>query len=308
MTGLTARRPDLLPSLAVAVASLLWGLFWIPMRILGEEGLEGGWPGLSVFALGTAFLLPALLVRRRFARYGFGLLVTGLATGAAFALYSTSLLLTEVVRVLLLFYLTPVWSTLLGLVLLHERLTVARSLALLLGIAGLMVVLGADQGFPLPRNLGDWLALLSGVSWAYGSLRLYREHGTPLYEHCFFFVAGAAVVSAVVVVLPLPGVGSLPAAPVAAAVAPPLALFVLLLVLPVIFLTLGGARRLSPGRVGLLLMGEAVVGIASAAVLTDEPFGLRELLGTLLVLSAAGIEVLRPPPRRQEAPSLDAVS
>jgi len=36
---------------------------------------------------------------------------------------------------------------------------------------------------------------------------------------------------------------------------------------------------MDPGRLGVLLQMEAVVGIGSAAVLTDEPFGLVELLG-----------------------------
>ncbi len=304
MTGVLQRRPDLLPSLAVGLASLLWGLFWLPLRYLSELGLEGGWPGLAIFALGTAFLLPGALIRRRLPGLGLGLAVTGLTAGSAFALYATSLLLTEVVRVLLLFYLTPVWSTLLGFLLLRERVTLARAAALVLGIAGMMVVLGVDQGFPMPRNLGDWLALLSGLTWAYGSLRLYREDTTPLYEHSFAFMAGAGSVSALVVCLPLAGVGAVPGAAVVQAVTAPLVLFVLLLILPVVFITLGGARKLSPGRVGLLLMGEAVVGIASAALLTDEPFGLRELIGTLLVLSAAAVEVVQPPgslPAEQEA-------
>ncbi|MEE9125974.1 MAG: DMT family transporter [Planctomycetota bacterium] len=295
MTGVLQRRPDLLPSLAVGLASLLWGLFWLPMRTLGDLGLEGGWPGLAVFALSTAFLLPGALIRRRLPGLGLGLAVTGLMTGAAFALYATSLLLTEVVRVLLLFYLTPVWSTLLGCLLLGERVSRARAAALVLGIAGLMVVLGVDQGFPMPRGLGDWLALLSGLAWAYGSLRLFREDTTPLYEHGFAFMAGAGLVSALVVCLPLAGVGAVPGVTVVQAVTPPLALFVVLLFLPVVFITLSGVRKLSPGRVGLLLMGEAVVGIASAALLTDEPFGLREMIGTLLVLSAAGVEVIQPP-------------
>ena len=76
MTGLLQRRPDLLPSLTVGLASLLWGLFWLPMRTLGDLGLEGGWPGLAVFALSTAFLLPGALIRRRLPGLGLGLAVT----------------------------------------------------------------------------------------------------------------------------------------------------------------------------------------------------------------------------------------
>jgi len=53
------------------------------------------------------------------------------------------------------------------------------------------------------------------------------------------------------------------------------------------------ATLLSPGRVGMLLMVEVIVGMASAAILTDEQFGLRELSGTVLIISAGVVEVLR---------------
>ena len=52
------------------------------------------------------------------------------------------------------------------------------------------------------------------------------------------------------------------------------------------------AQHLDPGRLGILLQLEAIVGIASAAVLTDEPFGLVESLGTLLVIAAGVADVV----------------
>jgi drug/metabolite transporter (DMT)-like permease len=297
MSGLLERRPDLLPSFGVAAASVLWGLFWLPLRYLDERGLVGAWPGLALFAVSSVLLLPVAALRwRRLAAGGPGLLLTGLITGAAFTFYATGLLLTEVVRVLLLFYLTPVWSTLLGFFLLRERITLARSAALFLGIAGMTVVLGLGETLPLPRNIGDWMALVSGFLWSYGTLRIYREDGIAAFEQSFVFVAGACLVSAVTVFLPLSGVGAAPAWPVVQATAVPLLLVVLVLVLPVVLLTLWGARRLSPARVGLLLMGEVAVGVASAAILTDEPFGPREILGTILVLAAAGVEVVQRQP------------
>lgn len=298
MTSLLQRRPDLVASLAVAVASVLWGLYWIPVRYLGAAGLPGGWPGLALFGVAALLMLPGIWLRReRLLRAGIGLALTGLMTGAGFSLYSASLLLTDVVRVLLLFYLTPVWSTLLGALLLGERITLARAAALMLGISGLLVVLGADQGIPLPRDWGDWLALASGIFWAYGSLRLFRETETAAYEQVFGFFAGGALVSGLVVCLPIAALGIAPDPQLLLATAPQIGLIALLFLLPTGMLTLGGARHLSPGRVGILLMGEAVVGIASAALLTDEPFGPREMLGTVLVLGAAGVELLQKQPR-----------
>jgi hypothetical protein len=46
-------------------------------------------------------------------------------------------------------------------------------------------------------------------------------------------------------------------------------------------------------------MTEAIVGIGSAAWLTDEPFGLQEMTGTALIVSAAVVEVVR----RQDPPN-----
>ncbi len=68
---------------------------------------------------------------------------------------------------------------------------------------------------------------------------------------------------------------------------------VALSMLPICYLTIWPATLLSPGRVGMLLMVEVFVGVASAAILTDEQFGLRELAGTMLIISAGVVEVLR---------------
>lgn len=58
----------------------------------------------------------------------------------------------------------------------------------------------------------------------------------------------------------------------------------------VLWLTLFGGSRLPPGRVAVLLMLEVVIGIVSATWLTDEPFGLREAIGTVFVVGACGSE------------------
>lgn len=294
MIGLFRDRPDLLPSLGVAFASLIWGLYWIPIRYLESQGLEGIWPSLGTFALCAVILLPVTALRwRHLVRGGTGLALTGVTIGAAFAAYTVSLLLTEVVRALLLFYLTPAWGTLLGIALLNERLTAARCLALALGMSGLMVILAVDQGIPLPRNAGDWLALLSGLGWAYGSLRIFRAREIAAHEQSFAFVAGGLVISVVVAGLPADLTGALPDGDVVSRVAWPMVLVVVFMLLPIFYLTIIGAKFLTPARIGILLMGEVVVGVASAAILTDEPFGLREAIGTLLVLGAAGAEVMQ---------------
>ena len=292
MNGLLQRRPVLLPSMGVAISGALWGLFWIPVRAIDDAGIRGGWATLTFNIIAIALLLPVAIIRwRRFAAGGRLLLTTGLLTGAAFTFYAASLLFTEVVRALLLFYLTPVWSTLLGRVLLDERITRSRVVALVLGVAGLLVLFGFDGGLPWPRNAGDWLALISGIAWAYGSLRIYRDQQIGAFESVFtFFIAGTLVALAVIA-LPLEGNALPPTFEALRLVAVWLPITVSLLVLPSVFLIIWGAGTLSPGRLGILLMLEIVVGIVSAALWAGEPFGARELASTLLIFGAGLVEV-----------------
>ncbi len=74
----------------------------------------------------------------------------------------------------------------------------------------------------------------------------------------------------------------------------------LALFLPTSIALVWGVQRVDPGRVGILLMIELVVGAASAAVWTAEPFGLREAVGALMIVGAGLVEVLG---RQRERPA-----
>lgn len=279
-------------SIALLIGGAMWGLYWIPVRMLVERGLPGPWAGAVLYLGALAVLLPfamrdraALIASWRF------LAVGGLLTGAAFSLWTTSLAYTDVLRAILLFYLTPVWGTLLGLAFLGERLTLRRALGLLLGLGGLTVVLGTDGALPWPRNGGDWLALASGIAWAVGTMRLYQGEVQAPVAQGFAFLAGALVVAGLSATL----LGTTTGETVTLGTVTgylPFALVAAAYMLPMVFLTLWPASVLSPGRVGLLLMSEVVVGVVSAAILTGEPFGWREAVGTALIVGAAISEVV----------------
>lgn len=280
------------PILVVIFASSLWGLFWLPLRGFEEMGLAAGWATLSQLVTPALFLVPLALWRAVGGRAtGLGQAGTGLLIGGAFALYAESLLLTEVARALILFYVTPVWSTLLELTVMKRRVTGPRALALVLGLGGLLVILGGKTGLPLPRNPGDVMALLSGMLWAVGSMRIRQSPDRGTFEHLFSFFVYGSLVALGLALLPIEALGSPPAWSELAALAPWLVLAAVGYLIPLMCGILWGAAHMDPGRLGILLQLEAIVGIASAAVLTDEPFGLIESLGTLLVIGAGVAEV-----------------
>jgi drug/metabolite transporter (DMT)-like permease len=218
--------------------------------------------------------------------------VNGLLLGTAFSLYTIALVMTDVIHAILLFYLTPVWSTLGCWLILSERLSLARILSILLGFGGMALILGSGAGLPLPRNAGDWVALASGLLWSAGGVRSYARPAAniPLPVFCF---AGGGLASAAVIL------------GVAATVAPALAAsrdllaqlhwvvaLALIMFVPPNFLVLWASQRIDPGRVGILLMSEVLTGAISAALLSGEPFGAREAAGTTLIIAAGLTEVL----------------
>ncbi len=280
-------------SIALVCGGMLWGLYWIPVRFFVEMGLNGAWPGIAMYISALVVLVPVLWrARSALAREWRGLVFSGMFTGAAFSLFSISLVYTDVVRSILLFYLTPIWGTVLGIVFLGERLGAFRLLGLLCGIGGLVVVLGGEQSIPRPRNTGDWLALVSGMTWAVGTLGLYRTSAVPVSGQVFAFLVGALILSLISLLFGAGSLGSGDAIEVIRGALPYAALSVLYTI-PMIFLTIWPSTLLTPARVGLLLMSEVVVGLISAALLSGEPFGLREFVGASLIVSAAFLEIVR---------------
>jgi drug/metabolite transporter (DMT)-like permease len=285
-------RDQLLPSLAVGLSGAMWGLYWMPARWLGGHGIDGLWQAAMLFSLALLAMVPIAVWRWREIRaIGPELLLTGLFTGAAFTLYTASLLLTDVVRALLLFYITPVWSTLLSIILRREIPSALRLLALVLAIGGLLTVLDYASGLPLPRNAGDWLSLIGGMMFAYGSFRNFENEAPSLNGSVLGFNVGGLLGAVLMIALPLEAAGAVPPVEGVRAVASQLAVLALLLFLPTTYLIMWGTHRVDPARVGMLLMVEIVVGVATAAAFADEPFGLREAAGAALILSAGVVDV-----------------
>jgi drug/metabolite transporter (DMT)-like permease len=283
------------PAIAVTLAGAAWGAYWIPLRHMETAGLAGAWASIGAVLSATLVLLPFLPLRwARLKSGGWDLLLTGLMSGASFILYTNSLLLTEVVTSMLLFYLTPIWSTVLARLVLGQPITVIRYLTIALGFAGLAIVLGSESWLPVPRNLGDWMALVSGLTWAYVSVAMRRRVDVAPYENVFVFCIGGLITALLIpaVVMPIDLVSTAPVVADAPRFLPWMLLLGGLLWVPAQFALFWGVARLDPGRVGILLMAEVVVGAATAAILTDEPFGWRQILGGGLIVGAGFIDTL----------------
>jgi drug/metabolite transporter (DMT)-like permease len=284
-------KTETLAKLACAFSGLVWGLFWIPIRALADVGITGVWATLVFYAVPFALVLPFLFWRWKATIAG-GLWLQILSSTAAvgLVLYSIAMLYTDVVRAMLLFYLTPLWSTLLARVFLGEPITRLRWVAMTLGLAGMLVIFRADTGVLLPERTGDWMALASGFLWSVTSVLLRADKGTAAIDLSIQNFLWSGVVALAFVLIAQPNFSSSPPLSTYLAQLPWLIPVIVIVVMSGVYSTMWGAPKLNPGVVGLLFMTEISVGAVTAAIWSGDPFGWREVLGIVLITAAGVLE------------------
>src|SRR5512139_2408364 len=152
---------------SLVYAATLWGLVWYPYRLLDQAGVGG------IASAFFSYAIPLLLLgwlHGRALRTARGhwrwLAALGLAAGWTNVAYVLAVLEGEVVRVLLLFYLSPLWRVLFSRFLLHEKLNRAGWAVMALAAGGALAMLWQPGDWPLPANRAEWLALSAGVMFA----------------------------------------------------------------------------------------------------------------------------------------------
>lgn len=271
--------------------ALLWGLFWWPLKALAGAGLHGSFIQMAAYGLPALALLPwAWASRTAWQRRLAPLLLIALLGGWANASFASALTYGSVVRVMLLFYLAPVWTIVAARLVLAEPITPLRLTALALAMAGLGFTLGGPQVFAEPLGAVDLLALSSGVAFALNNVAIRHANDLPEGVRAVAVLAGCALISAGFMVQ----AGETTPLLEAEAALWLLALG-LLWVLPGTLATYYGVARLEAGKAAILLLAELVVGVVSAVLIGGEGIGLKEAVGGALILTAAVLEARTEP-------------
>lgn len=273
------------------ISSVGWGLTWLPTKGIHQMGLDAEYLVLIAFASASILLSPFLFLQRQswrgHVRY---LLLIGLFGGLANLTFQLAIVHGNVVRVMILFYLLPVWSVLGGWYVLKEKPDWLRIVAMLISLTGAMLILQVDSSTFAGLDWVDVLAILSGVTFALNNILFRKTAAQPLVSKVSAVFLGCAILMGAYLLFasvsrPVPDNLS----PVYAAV------YGIGYLSLITFGTQWGVTQLEAGRAALIIVMELVVAVVSVALLTDITLSLREIMGGILVISAAVIEGWREP-------------
>ncbi|MGZ5078871.1 MAG: DMT family transporter [Usitatibacter sp.] len=274
------------PAWALLAGATLWGVLWYPYRLLAQAGIDGIWS--TLFTYGFALVAGVALFPRHAAslrRLPPLAFLMGLAIGWSNLAYVLGVLEGEVMRVLLLFYLAPLWTVPLARLVLGERLDRFGLIVMGLALTGAMTMLWhPGLGFPWPAARAEWLGLAAGLLFALGNVLVRRLDTMTDAAKSIVIWAGVSVAALV----HLPG-SRLPAqsAWLAALDQWPLIAGIGIALVAMGLALQYGLSRTAANRAIVVLLFELVVAAIAAYLLTYERLRPQDWIGGALIVAAS---------------------
>jgi drug/metabolite transporter (DMT)-like permease len=271
------------PPLALLAGAIVWGLIWYPYRLLEQSQISGA--AASLITYGLALTLGLVFFHRVQWRHGRLVLVwIALTAGWTNLGYILATLHGEVMRVLLLFYLAPLWTVIFSRVLLNETLNATGALVIALSLSGAMVMLWQPAALPLPENAAEWIGLSAGFTFALSNVLARKAH-----EHDAKTKSLAVFIGVAALALPIVLAEGASAEPLAAAsvrvwgllIGVGFAVFVINVVVQY------GLAHTTANRAIVILLFEVVVAAIAAYLLAGETMELREWVGGAMIAVAS---------------------
>jgi drug/metabolite transporter (DMT)-like permease len=274
--------------LLVLLLAVIWGVNWPAIRAAVTDLSPWTFRTICLVA-GTVTLFSLSLARgariavprpERWPLIGVGLL--NVTAWHMFSAYGLTMI--EAGRGVILGFTFPLWSVLLGAIVLRERITAGRALALLLGFGAMALLLGAEFGKVGRSPLGGLFLVASAVSWA-GATVLMKSRdwsiGSGELAAWQLAIGGIPVVIGTLLVDTVPDFSRVSVAGwvgliYSSAVAVAFGQWIWFRIL-----------RIMPSAVASIsTLAIPVVGVFSSGLLLGEPIGWREVTALGLVLAA----------------------
>ncbi|GAB6070649.1 hypothetical protein JCM30760_17460 [Thiomicrorhabdus hydrogeniphila] len=271
----------------LAMASLLWGLAWLPLKYMEELGFSGVPITLFVYLVMFVVFIPFVYkFRAEIIKSWPVLLGVALFGGGAQLAFNTSMIYGDVIRTMVLFYMVPLWGVIGGRIFLGEKITPLRWFGMGLSVVGAFLVVGGMNAFVSPPSWLDALALLSGFLFAMNNIVFRASPKVPVMLMLPFMFLGSVLLAFLVVIqqqeVLIPNVS--------------VNAWLVLLGYGAIWMVLANlgtqwaVTKMESGKSSIILILELITAVVSASIILGETLQGLELLGGGFILFAAFLE------------------
>jgi drug/metabolite transporter (DMT)-like permease len=289
-----------MPVIVLFISSIGWGLTWLPLKYLSGLGMEGLQLVLIAFGAAAIVLMPLSYrqLNKWQGNYRF-LMLIALFGGFANLSFQTAIYHGDVIRVMILFYLLPVWSVLGGRIFLGEHIDHKRMLAVAAALLGAFFILGGPKIFNSQPHWIDLLAIASGLSFALNNIVFRYSEQLPLTGKVNAVFLGCALLVLAYLLVSKDVSSILSTDNILLTVA-----YGIFWIMLITFGTQWGVEQLEAGRASIIIIMELVAAVLSAAIILGETLEGMELIGGLMILAAALTETFRADPDNDPVPGI----
>ena len=166
--------------LLVLLLGVVWGVNWPAIRVSVLE-IEPWTFRTICLGAGASTLVVVALARQQSLRVPraeiLPLIAVGLLNVTAYHMLTAyGLTKMDAGRGTILTFTFPLWSVLLGTIVLRERITTGRFAALLLGLSAMVLLIGPDFGAMGQSPVGALLLIAAAIAWACATLVMKSRH------------------------------------------------------------------------------------------------------------------------------------
>lgn len=262
----------------------------MPLKKFSELGLEGVSLIFITHTTLSLIIFPHILIKREIPKFSWSLIGIAAAGGMGIFSFTYALMYGDVVRVMVLFYLLPIWGVIGGRIFLGEHLGIQRWVGVFIALTGAYLILGGNHIFQSPPTWIDALALLSGMSFAANNILFRGGLHMALSAKLFAMFIGCSTITGAFL---LAGLESAPTHVAGSS----WAWLVLYTFTWLLFANIGSqwaVERMEAGRSSIIIIVQLVAAVLSATIIGGETLRVLEWLGCLMVLCAAVMEAKGP--------------
>ena len=272
-----------LPIFSLLFGAFVWGIIWYPYRLMANAGVSGIYSSFYVFILTIAIALPYFFIaKKKVPIWSKDFWLLALVAGYTNISYVLAVIDGEVVRVMLLFYLSPVWTIFLAHFMLNEDTQKRHYIAVFISLIGAIIMFWEPGYLIHLDSRSDWLALSSGLGFAITNVMTRKNAHMTVNQKALAIWLGVIVVAMICIMFDKNAIQTLDFfRPVDAAIMMAIALSLFLSTLLVQF----GVTQIKAVEASSFFLFEIVVAAISSYFLVGESIALKEWLGGILIIA-----------------------